>query len=101
MKYETPEQCYDDFWKEIVENEDGSINLDQIKKELFDFCFMMDNTAEVFCEVSGNRISKPMTPASGVICCFQDLVDETVRREIDDLVECGELVRAETLEAPK
>jgi hypothetical protein len=40
-------KIYEDFWKEIVENKDGSLNKLQIMKELYDYSNVMDNCSKV------------------------------------------------------
>ena len=70
------EKTYDDFWKGIVENEDGSLNLDQIKRELHDFQFLLENTSKVFDGLTGGRISKPNTLASVVISEVESIYEE-------------------------
>ncbi len=37
------EKEYEDFWKAIIENEDGSINKDQLMRELSDFSVLIGN----------------------------------------------------------
>ena len=38
---EEVEKEYQEFWKDIVENEDGTLNKEQVKKELCDFTVSM------------------------------------------------------------
>lgn len=57
---------YDEFWKDIIENEDGSINLDQLKKELSDFKQLMTNIPKVYMHVTGGAISKVNTKPEAV-----------------------------------
>lgn len=66
-------QIYDEFWKEIIEEKDGKLDIEQIKKELADYSFMLHEVPKVYCEVSGNRISKPNTYAFEVIGQFNEL----------------------------
>jgi hypothetical protein len=61
------EENYNDVWKQIIENNDGSLNLDQIKKELFDYWNFMEDCSLVYSHVTGGRISKPNTKAFEVI----------------------------------
>ena len=65
-------EIYEEFWKSIVENEDGTLNLDQIKKELSDFYFIMEQASMVYEEVTNGRISKPNTYAFEVIRLFNE-----------------------------
>jgi hypothetical protein len=57
---------YDDFWKEIVENEDGTLNLDQVQRELSDYYSAMELVPRAYSEVTGDRISKLLTDPSAV-----------------------------------
>lgn len=61
-----------EFWKDIVCNEDGTINIEQLKKELCDFSVMMNEVPKVYCEVTGNVMSKPLYYADDVIAVFRD-----------------------------
>lgn len=48
MVYERPktyQEEYEDFWKCIVENENGTLNKDQVMRELSDYSMVMDNCA--------------------------------------------------------
>lgn len=61
-----------EFWKGIVCNEDGTINIDQLKKELCDFSVMINEVPKVYCEVTGNAMSKPLYYADDVIAMFNE-----------------------------
>lgn len=95
MKYQNPNQCYNDFWKEIVENEDGSINLDQVKKELFDFSKVINNVQFVYDRITDGATTNPLVLPETIIVLFEDYVNEAVKDEIEDLIECGDLIRIE------
>lgn len=55
------EETYASFWKQLIQRPDGSVDLTQVKKELCDYSFMIDNTTKAFSELSGGMISKPNT----------------------------------------
>ena len=78
------EKTYDEFWKSIVENPDGSLNLDQIKRELHDFHFQMGNTTKVFMHVTGGKVSKPNTLAEVVNALADDWCQDAVDEAMDD-----------------
>lgn len=61
------EKDYQDFWKEIVENPDGSLNLDQVKRELSDYHSFMGTAAEVYMHITDGKISKIQTTAGAII----------------------------------
>ena len=43
---------YNDFWKDIVENRFGILKKDQVKRELADFSFLMEQASIVYSEVA-------------------------------------------------
>lgn len=80
----TPEENWDQFWKDIVTNPDGSINLDQLKKELADFSFVMEQVPKVYCHITGNRMSYITYKAEDVIRVADDHFNEQLREAIKD-----------------
>lgn len=77
---------YEDFWKEIVENEDGTLNKDQVMRELADYSMVMDNCASAYCTMTKQRISKQNTKFFEVENIFNELY---LDKEIvtDDILE--------------
>lgn len=76
---------YEDFWKEIVENKDGTLNKDQVMRELSDYSMMMNNCALAYSEMTNQKISKPNTKFFEVQNIFNDLFIEK-QIAADDLV---------------
>lgn len=72
---------YESFWKEIVENPDGTLNKEQVMRELHDFTKLIDNLSKIYCYISGNVVSKPMTHAEIVLQLFEEQLKESY--------ECG------------
>ncbi|WP_219192541.1 hypothetical protein [Bacillus paralicheniformis] len=59
------DEIYESFWKGIVENEDGTLNTEQVKKELFDYQALLENASQVY---SGfTQYSKPLTDSQFII----------------------------------
>jgi hypothetical protein len=83
------EQEYDEFWRDIVEQPDGTLNLDQVKRELADYAGLMRRVAEVYEHVTGGRISKPETLASAVIQVHDEHVMEVVEHALADQRRAG------------
>jgi hypothetical protein len=83
---------WNEFWAEICLNPDGSVNLDQVQRELSDFREMMNSVSTVYDHLTKGRISKPNTCAKVVIqeveALQQQEVDEAVK-EVEDGVEGG------------
>jgi hypothetical protein len=61
------EKCWEEFWRPIVTNPDGSLSLDAIKRELFDFRVVMEEVSKVYYELTAGQISKPNTDAEWVL----------------------------------
>jgi len=75
---------FEEFWVPIIfDLENGKLNLEQLKKELFDYSMLLKNVPKVYMEVSGGLISKPNTDPSEVIGALNDLLNKTV----DDAIE--------------
>ncbi len=67
----TYQEKYDSYWKEIVENKDGTINKDQLARELFDYSFLLNNVPKVYGEVTGGNLSYLNYEANTVIEAYQ------------------------------
>jgi hypothetical protein len=84
---EKHEETYREFWKDIVENEDGTLNVEQVKKELADYRVLLKEVPKVYDELSG--FSKPHTRASVIISAVNDrMIDKQMA--YDDLTMTAE-----------
>ncbi|QIW88664.1 hypothetical protein P59_066 [Bacillus phage P59] len=80
------EQTYEDFWKDIVE-EDGQVNMDQIKRELADYRVLLQEVPKVYDELAG--FSKPHTRATVIIDAVNErMIDKQMA--FDDLTALAE-----------
>lgn len=93
VRKEDIEAEWDSLWKDIVTNPDGSINIEQVKKELYDFSYVMEQVPKVYCHVTGNRLSKIMYPAETVMAVADDYTSEITEREIKESQEEQEGLR--------
>lgn len=66
------EKVFQEFWADIVCNEDGSINMEQVKKELYDYEFLLNEVPKVYDEVTGGFLSKPNSYADAVLSFFRE-----------------------------
>lgn len=80
------EKTYQEKWKEIIENKDGSLNKEQIMKELFDYSIMLENVPIVYKEVTGGLLSKPHHSANSIICEFENYIERLIGRDLEDIV---------------
>lgn len=96
-------QKYENFWKNIVENDDGSLNKDQIMRELSDYSMIMNNCERAYDLMTGGIISKAGTKFEIVeeIFCDKYIMkdDHTICGYDSDVLDI--LDDAETLEELK
>ena len=88
-KQTSVDQVWSDFWKPILFS-DGMIDVDQLKKELFDFSTLMDNVSKVYCHVTGNQSSKPLTDPDVVCSLADEYYNEICLEHIEDMKEIKE-----------
>lgn len=96
------EQEYADFWRRIVENPDGTLNADQVKRELHDYSMLIRQVPEAYDGVTNGRISKPNTMPGPVIDAVEERISDAEDEAINDLVrnleECPEQAFASVAE---
>ena len=47
------QKTFKEFWKVLVCNSDGSLNLDKVQRELHDFHTLMGNVGKVYDHITG------------------------------------------------
>ncbi len=60
-------RIYEDFWRNIVENEFGLPNLDQVKKELADYYLLIFEVPKVYNHATGGKIQTSFIMSEDVI----------------------------------
>lgn len=84
-----------EFWKEIIFNSDGTVNMEQVRKELADFSFILEQVPKVYCHVTSDMLSKPNYYADVINNAADDayrlLYQEAAKEMIDDLLKGGEI----------
>lgn len=84
-EYKDYNDCYEKFWKEIVEK-DGIVNMDQVKRELSDYSFLLDQVPKVYSYITNGMISNPNTYSNQAIEIFEGChLDKDCT--IDDITE--------------
>lgn len=80
------EIIYNEFWKPLVENEQG-LDIDQVKKELADYKMLLNEVPKVYMEIAG--LSKANTRADIIIAALND---KYVSKEytLEDLIELAD-----------
>jgi len=70
------ERTFEEFWREIVCRADGSLDIEQVKRELHDFHIVMGEVALVYDHITGGLLTKPTTEACHITDAFDDAVDK-------------------------
>lgn len=70
------EREFNKFWKPLIINEDGSVNLEHLKRELSDYSTVLGEVSQVYDHVTHGNISKPNTSAEDVISVSDDENDK-------------------------
>lgn len=83
------EKVWEEFWKDIVCNKDGSINVEQVKKELCDYNFMLEQVPKVYSHITNGLLGKPNYKAETVINEFESCQNVLIDKEMakDDLLQ--------------
>ena len=82
---------WNNFWKEIIIDSDGNINLEQVKKELADYKNVMQNNVNINMYMTNGMLSEAYYPEE-VIHTFHDLcfIDKKIAKDdIINIVEDG------------
>ena len=81
------EKVWKEFWLPLIENEYGIIDLDKVKKELFDYHFLLTQVPKVYCEITGGLLSKTNYHAETIIQQYEEnlnkLFEEYMEEECD------------------
>ena len=83
------EQVWEEFWAPFCQDENGNVDLDQIKRELYDYRRWMTTWAEVASEFSGGRLSKVNYTPDVYLSAFE----EEFRRQLEEYLEEDREVR--------
>jgi len=86
---EDPTEIYETFWKDLVENLDGTINKDRLIRELSDYYWLLSSVSLVYDHVTGGRISKPNTLPEEVIVEADDYMRKLFDEELEELDRIG------------
>lgn len=68
---------YAHFWKDLVENKDGSLNRDAVMRELADYHFILGQVPLVYDEVTGGLVSEPRAMGHAIISIYQERLQQT------------------------
>ena len=73
-------------WREILQREDGSIDIEQLKKELMDFSDMIERLTSLTHQLTRGRLSYPTYPVSTIMFVKQEIEqEEYLEQQQEDL----------------
>lgn len=76
-------------WKNILEKPDGSIDKEQLKKELMDFSDMIDRMTSLTYEISRGRLSYPTYPVSTIMFVAKEVEEERYQEQQKEDLQDG------------
>jgi len=86
------EDDYNNIWKDIIENVNGTINIEQVKKELYDYSKLMDRTMELYDKLTDGYISKPNTKIEHIIKIVDERISESYAEGYNDALELNGVI---------
>lgn len=84
----TYKEVYNSFWKELVENDDGTFNKDALMRELSDYKFLLDQIPLIYDHVTGGLLSKVGYHADTVISASDEHFLRLLEAEKAEWEEC-------------
>lgn len=80
------DENWNENWKHILTHPNGNIDVEQLKKELFDFSKLINNVGEVYCHVTGGRLSYVTYPANTIIEVADEVSEENSQEALKEFV---------------
>lgn len=77
---------YNEHWKRIVENPDGSLNKDQVARELADAVTLSGHLTEIYLGVTNEAIGNSFTKPEEVMKILEQRLLDAADDQIDDLI---------------
>ena len=71
------DRVFSEFWMSIVMNEDGSLNRERVKLELFDYYRVMGEVSRAYDDITVGKFSKPNTRAEYIIDAVNERIESS------------------------
>lgn len=79
-----PDAVWERFWKDIILNENGEVDIEQLKKELADFHHMMEQIPVIYMRMTGGMLSKTGYWAEQILSLNNQEIDKAYQSGYDD-----------------
>jgi hypothetical protein len=78
-----------EFWLPLITNKQGNISMRKVWNELHDYMICLEEVPKVYCEITGNRMSKPTYSATDVIAEHDEVFFDkyTIRSDVKMLLK--------------
>lgn len=77
---------YNEHWKRLVENPDGTLNLDKVARELHDAVTLSGHLSEIYLAVTNEAIGNSFTKPEEVMKILEQRLLDAADDQIDDLI---------------
>lgn len=67
---------WESFWKDHLIDNDGHLKIDQMKKELHDYLWVLENYAKVLDYATGGKVTKPEAQYEAIRSAIDDHLTE-------------------------
>lgn len=74
---------FESYWKPLIET-NGEIDIEKVKKELFDYYTAIEEVSAVYDEITNGRFSKPNTARQYIIQAVRDIQEQECEVAINE-----------------
>lgn len=78
---------FNEFWRELVTDDTGQLDLDKVARELADYSLLLDEVPKAYDEVTGGQLSKPNTAAHHVVAAADERAADHYARELCEVAD--------------
>lgn len=87
MKDKEIDKLFKEFWKPLVSKSDGTLDVELVKKELFDFYTLMGHLTKMYDHISGGIISIVNTHPEAVIQIYEERLEERYEEGFEEGIQ--------------
>lgn len=80
------ERDYESIWKPLLQT-NGKWDDKKIRNEMLDLIFVLNQVSEVYCSLTGGKLSKPMYYAKTIIDAYEDQLQEDLQNYKEDIID--------------
>ena len=84
------DETYENFWKSLVENPNGELNKEEVKKKLYDLAMVNAKMTKLVSTVTGETISNPNAELDDIIAAYYDRMESIVGMNLEEEKEWSE-----------